>query len=107
MVSNRELSGLTSTYLNDGARGMEKPSARNTSKAAFTERLRSLFLNEAAPQHPGRDTRRLQAIYQSPNVYLVPHFLTARELDHFDEVSSVEPRCNEPRCSPASISCLL
>ena len=34
-IGNREVSGLVSSYLTDGKRGMEKPSQRNVSATAF------------------------------------------------------------------------
>ena len=82
-VGKREASALSNPYLPDGARGMDKPSARNTAKAALTERVRSLFLSGPAPEH---NSRKLQAVHSSPNLYVVPHFLTARELDHLDDL---------------------
>jgi len=29
-------------------------------------------------------------VHEEPPVYLVPHFLTAKELDHFDELITCE-----------------
>lgn len=86
-IGNREVSGLVSSYLTDGKRGMEKPSQRNVSATAFTERMKTLFLNGDAPEQDiSAAGRKMHAVHRSPNVYVVPHFLTARELDHFDDL---------------------
>jgi hypothetical protein len=86
-IGTREFAGLTSTFLTDGKRGMEKPTARNVTKSAFTERIRSLFFS-GAPADAVRSaaSRKLHPVHNDPNIYVVPHFLTPRELDHFDEL---------------------
>ena len=87
-IGAREFAGLTSTYLTDGKRGMEKPTARNVTVSAFTERIRSLFFSSSSSDAAVRSaaSRKLHAVHNEPNVYVVPHFLTPRELDHFDEL---------------------
>jgi hypothetical protein len=81
-MSNREVQALSSSFLTDGKRGMDKESSRNTAKAALTARLRKLFLDQPAATPSGR----LRLVNHDPPIYTVPHFLSARELDHLDDL---------------------
>lgn len=91
-MSKRELSKLSTSHLSDGARGLSKSSARDR---AISERMRSLFFSDAASSRDepySEQKRRLQRIHAEPPVYLVPHFLSPRELDHLDELLTTERR---------------
>ena len=88
--SARELNSLSTSHLNDGARGLSRPSRNPVS-----ERMRTLFFSAKAGAQEeaySEQRRRLQRIHSEPPVYIVPHFLSARELDHLDELLTAERR---------------
>ena len=84
---SKELRNLTSSYLSDGKRGIERPSLHKIAANAITPRMKTLFLRGAAADVlSATEARRLVPIHSSPNIYLVPHFLSARDLDHLDDL---------------------
>ena len=86
-MTSRELAKLSSHYLTDGKRGIDRPSLHNVTRSAITARMRTLFLDGPPPKAtPAAEVRRLIPIHRSPNIYLVPHFLSPRDLDHMDEL---------------------
>lgn len=92
-MSAREVERLTGSVLVDGCRGLQKPNARETrSASAISQRMRSLFFAGRALEGAADGRRRPQAVCQEPPIYIVPHFLTARELDHLDERITSERR---------------
>ena len=56
-MAARELRNLTTSYLSDGARGIERPSLHKVSANAITPRMKTLFLSGAAE----RDTAASQS----------------------------------------------
>ena len=84
---SKELRNLTSSYLSDGKRGIERPSLHKIAANAITPRMKTLFLRGAAADVlSATEARPLVPIHSSPNIYLVPHFLSARDLDHLDDL---------------------
>ena len=82
----RELVGLV-----DGVcECVDKPS-ENKRAAKISQRMKNLFFS-SAPSSSNSGGRRLTAVHNQPPIYLVPHFLTARELDHIDELLTCERR---------------
>lgn len=81
MISQRELARLSSNHLTDGQRGLQKPSTRDRS-AAISSRLRSLFFSGDT----SAASTKMHPVHSEPNVYVLPHFLTPRELDHMDSL---------------------
>ena len=80
----RELRALSTDYLPDGRRGLDR-SHDPERDPALTTRLLDLFHRVPASLH-SCGGRRLVPLHSSPNVYLVQRFLSARELEHLDAV---------------------
>eukprot|EP00966_Prymnesium_polylepis_P058393 1352132-Prymnesium_polylepis.1 len=81
----RELAALTSVHNQDGSRGLLR--GRDPSHdPAIPARMAELFHSGAAREHKASGGRRLEPLHSEPNVYLVRHFLSARELDRLDEI---------------------
>jgi len=89
--SLRELAALTSSNLTDGRRGLDRPAARDRC-AVLSQRMKTLFFEGCAASSASCGARKLHAVHNDPPVYVVPHFLTARELDHFDDLITCEVR---------------
>ena len=87
-VSRRELANLQREHMTNGSRGLHKPSAAAAARLALMRRIRSLFHEEprAAQEDADWVARRPLLVHSEPNVYVVPHFLSARELDHIDDL---------------------
>ena len=85
MGGTRELARLLGEHNQDGTRGLH--SARDPSRdPALPARMVELFHSGEAREHKCSRGRRLEPIHSAPNVYLVRHFLSARELDRLDEI---------------------
>ena len=82
----KELAALQSNYLSDGPRGLNKSSKRDTT---LPQRIHTLFLDESGDAVADAGCgggRRLVPVHSGPPVYVVPNFLSARELDHLDDL---------------------
>ena len=88
--SLRELAALSTSTLADGRRGLERPPARDRA-SALSQRMRTLFFSGSSSS-ASEGKRRLQMVHGDPPIYVVPHFLTARELDVLDERITSERR---------------
>ena len=86
-MSVAELARLTQSYLNDGVRGLDR-TQKASRDPTLPARIISLFHNDAAAAvaEPPFGVRRLVPVHSRPAVYVVPNFLSPRELDHFDEL---------------------
>ena len=84
-MAARELARLTQSYLTDGARGLN---SKRTHDPSLPQRLHSLFFApaESAAEAGCGGGRRLVPVHADPPMYVVPHFLSPRELDHFDDL---------------------
>ena len=85
MAMTREVRLLAMVHNPDGRRGM-LASKDPTRDLALSARMIELFHSGSAQEHRCSGGRKLEPLCSEPNVYLVRHFLSARELDHLDEL---------------------
>ena len=84
-MGKNELAKLLEEHNENGKRGLH--SARDPSRdPAIPARMVELFHSGEAREHKCSRGRKLEPIHSEPNVYLVRHFLSARELDRLDEI---------------------
>ena len=81
----RELAALAVDYNTDGRRGTfsERDPKHDPS---ISSRMRELFHSGHSSWRACGGGRLLEPLRSAPNVYLVRHFLSPRELDHLDDL---------------------